>query len=438
MIIQNMIKSTKVKNQATYTLPDVVQMINPVTTSGQVVGVENSKNVATAYRCINIISDDVAKMPLQTFISMGEGSIDRVKPNWSMNIAYLLEVSPNRRMVPFIFKKTMMQWLICHGNAYAWSPLAKLGMRPEINILPADETWPVYDKYGNIWYRTQFPNGDIDYLPDVEVLHLMINSTDGLTGKSVISYARESIGRQLGAYETQGNILNRGLSAAGLLWLTQEMTNPVARNKVREELEKAISGSENAARVALMDPRFSKFESITMKPIDVQFLEGISENDTEIANFFGVPQYKLNAGKQSYESNEQQDLDYLKTTLDPYLVQWEEGAKLRWLPEREQLYTYFRFNRDVILRTNAKTRTEVLTKRIQSGQLSLNEARQIEDTASFAGGDIRIIPSNMAVVNPDGSVTAIAKTDSSANQNNYDEAINEIKLEIEKIKVKNG
>lgn len=411
MIIQNAYKASKIKNQASYSLPDVVEMINPRTSSGQTVTVETSKNISTAYRCINVLSDDIAKMPLQTFISRGIGNVDRLQPSRMMNIAYLLELSPNRKMNPFIFKKTLAQWQICWGDAYAWYPLPKMGERPEIHILDSSVTWPVYDNLGNVWFRTEFPDRSIKYLPDVEVLHLMINSTNGVNGKSVISYARESLGRQLGAYETQGNFFSKGLSAGGLLWMTNEMKDPIARNKVREELEKAISGSENAARIALMDPRFNKFESITMKPVDAQFLEGIGENDVEIANFFGVPQYKLNAGKQSYESNAQQDLDYLKTTLDPYLVQWEQEAARKWLSEEEQFYMYFRFNRDVILRTDAKTRTEVLTKRINSGQLSLNEARQIEDMSSFAGGDLRLVPSNMAVVNSDGSVTAIAKPD---------------------------
>jgi len=409
MIIQNILKQAKSpKNVTTVSLPAVVEMLNPRTNSGQVVTAETSKNVATAYRCINILSDDVAKMPLQTFVSRNANSIDRVAPSRMMNLAYLLEIAPNRRTTPFIFKKTMMQWLICDGNAYAWMPLTNYGERPELFVLPSDETWPVYDKFGNIWFRTKHPNGDTDFLPDLEVMHLMINSRDGVYGKSVISYARESLGRQLGAYETQGSFYKQGLSAGGILYL-DGTANKEAKKKIRESYEEAMSGSENAARIAIMDKEISKFEQIAMKPVDAQFLESISENDVEIANFFGVPQYKLNAGKQSYESNAQQDLDYLKTTLDPYLVQWEEEAKLKWLRTDEQLNTYFRFNRDAILRTDAKTRAEITSKRIQSGVLTPNEGRQIEDLSGYPGGDLHLVPANMAVVNADGTVSAISK-----------------------------
>jgi len=175
-----------------------------------------------------------------------------------------------------------------------------------------------------------------------------------------------------------------------------------------------MGGSSNAYRLAVMDAKISKFEVITMKPVDAQFLESINATDVQIANFFGMPAYKLNMGKQSYESNEQQDLDYLKTTLDPYLVQWEQAAALRWLSETEQNYTYFRFNRDVILRTDAKTRTTILKDKILSGQLTPNEGRQIEDMPAYEGGDAHYIPSNMALVGPDGAL--IGGTQASGNE----------------------
>ena len=132
-----------------------------------------------------------------------------------------------------------------------------------------------------------------------------------------------------------------------------------------------------------------------MKPVDMEFLASIQENDLEIANFFGMPLFKLNKGKQAYNSNEQANLDYLQTTLDPYLVQTEEAARLRWLSELEQIYSYFKFNRDVLLRTDAKTRSEVIKKRIESGVLTPNEGRQIDDLSSYIGGDDFYMPANM-------------------------------------------
>jgi HK97 family phage portal protein len=159
--------------------------------------------------------------------------------------------------------------------------------------------------------------------------------------------------------------------------------------------------------VVVADPKFTKFEQISMKASDMQFLQGIEATDTEICNFFGLPMYKLNQGKQSFQSNEQQNIDYLNTTLDPYLVQYEQAAALSWLSTQEQGITYFRFNRDVLLRTAAAARTDVLVKKIQSGQLSPNEARGIEDQSAYEGGDGYFMPANIQPIGSGGNKSLV-------------------------------
>ena len=396
MIISRLI--TAIRNQTpakVLSLPELIGAFGLGNSSGQNVTAETSKNISTAYRCGNILSDDYAKMPLQTFTARSPGQIERLQPDFRIqNISYLLEISPNRNMTPFIFKKTLMLWLLYWGNAYAWQPPRRSGMRREIFILNSAATWPYYDIDGNIWYQTTFSDGETEYLPDVEVLHLLINSIDGINGRSMITYARESLGRQMGAYQTQGKFYAQGLNPAGIVYVPGDLDKK-ARDKIRESYGESMSGSSNAYRLAVMDSKITKFEAITMKPVDMEFLASIQENDLEIANFYGMPLFKLNMGKQAYNSNEQANLDYLQTTLDPYLVQTEEAARLRWLSELEQIYSYFKFNRDVLLRTDAKTRSEVIEKRIESGVLTPNEGRQIDDLSAYVGGDKHYMPVNM-------------------------------------------
>ena len=386
------------------TLPELVTALTTVSSSGQAVTAETSKNVATAYRCINILSDDLAKMPLQTFMSRSPGQIERLRPNArQQNTPWLLEVTPNRWMTPFVFKKTLMTWLLTYGAAYAWLPRRQPGARREMFILPTSGVQPYLDKNGDLWYHVAFTSGVPEWIPDVEIFSIVINSTDGITGRSVITYGRESLGRKMGAHETQAKFYAQGLNPGGLMWMAGELDKE-ARAKVRSAYEEAMSGSSNAYRLAILDNKTTKFEQITMKPVDAQFLESINANDLEIANFFGVPSYKLNQGKQSYQSNEQQNLDYLNTTLDPYLVQWEQAGALKFLSELEQNDTYLRFNRDVLLRTDATTRAGYLVKKILSGQLTPNEARAIDDLSAYTGGDQHYIPANMTVIGgPNGT-----------------------------------
>lgn len=362
---------------------------------GKSVDEDKAKRIATAFRCGNILSDDVAGMPLQVFNSY-RGTIRRIYPDAvARNTAYLVEKQPNRWMTPFIFKKTVMNWLIWWGDAYIWTPPSAYR---EMWILPSNSTKPAFDEGGNLWYSTTFPNREEELIPDAEIVHLMINSRDGITGRSVLTYARETFGRQLGAHETQDNLASNSLNPTAAITVASE-TTPESRKVIKSSYLEASQGG-----VVVLDNKVTKFDTITMKPVDAQFLEGMQLTDSEIANFFGIPLYKVNQGKQSYESNEQQDLDYLKSTLNPYLVQQEQGGNLKWFSEADQPFTYLKYNRDSILQTSAKTRGEILERKILSGQMSPNEARGVDDMNPYPGGDSYYIPANTGKILPDGSV----------------------------------
>jgi HK97 family phage portal protein len=425
MIISRLFESMRMRNsggQGGYSNPDTygaplawLQGLD-IPVHDTLANLENSQQIHTAFRCINILSDDIASMPLQTFEKVGQ----RMMPDGMMrNLSWMLENEPNRWMSPFIFKKTVMRWLINYGEAFIWMPPMKAGQQNELIVLPANRTRQLVDmETGLIWYRVMWNywepqfNQEMNpaYYPDVEVAKLLINSIDGLTGRGVIEFARDTMSRQLGANKTQGNFYKKGLNPGGLLWMTGEMSKE-ARNKVRNEYEEQMSGSENASRLAVMDPKATRFDQITMKPVDAQFLESIMATDTQIANFYGIPLYKLNLGKQSYESNAQLDLDYMKTTLNSYLVQWENEGRRKWLTlDQQNRGFYIKFNRDIILATDASTRATYLEKKILSGQLTPNEAREIDDMPAYTGGNQHYIPANMNSVDAVGTPAAAPAT----------------------------
>lgn len=365
------------------------------TKSNQIVTEETSKRIATAYRCANTISDDIGMMPLQVFHNF-RGTTQRLYPDpITRNTSYLMERQPNRWMTPFIWKKTIINWLQFWGNAYIWSPPS---LYRELFILPANSTYPVLDEDGNKWYTITWPNQQKDLVPDVEMVHLMINSKDGLSGRSILTYARETLGRQLAAHDTQNDISGNGLNPTAAIYMAGDLS-PEARNATRDAY---ISASDKGAVV--FDQKVTKFETVTMKPVDAQFLEGIAATDADIANFFNFPLHKLNMGKQSYESNEQQELNYIHSALNPHLIQIEQAGDLKWVAEVDQPYVYLRFNRDSILQTDTKTRSEIIRTKIQSAVMTPNEALQIEDQNGYPGGDSHYMPSNFGAIQADGSI----------------------------------
>ncbi len=366
------------------------------TRSGERVTVSGSLAIATAYRAKNIISDDLAKMPFQMIRREGR-NIQQVTPDEvTRNMAYLLQVSPNIwGWTPFQFKKAVIEWQLFYGNAYVWQPM--IGPR-QLLILPADRTAPVFDLGGGLWYKHIFSNGKTEFIPAVEILHLLINpDATGFMGRGVITFARETFGRQLAARKTQSMLYSQGFLPAAYIQMSGELDKE-KRGIVRKAYEEAMSGSENAYRLAVFDNKITKFEAIDIQLRDAQFLESIDATDQDICNFFGMPEHMLNRGRQAYNSNEQKYIEYLQGTLDAYLVPWEEAARIRWLSQAEQANTYFKFIRESLLRMDSRARAEAMAKRIQNGIMTPNEAREKDDVGAYPEGDRYYMANNIAPI----------------------------------------
>lgn len=365
----------------------------PMATIGTIT-VETAKKLSTVYRCMNILSDDIAALPFQQFERLERGS-RRVKPDGdSRNVAYLIEIEPNRWQTPFVFKKRLILDMLSMGNAYIWRPVSTY---PELYHLEAGKVRPVFDKRGNRYFQVLFDNGEVKDIPDPEILHMMINpDKKGVFGRSVLGYAQDTINRQIGANNSRNTLMGNGLLPTAILKVNGQIGEE-ARQKVKESyLRSAADG------VMVQDNAIIDFKQITMNASDVQFLESIQATETEIANYFGLPQYKLNLGKQSYQSNEQQQLDYLGTTLNPYLVQFEQSARLKWLATEEQDAGFFRFERKALMQLDTKTQADFLHTQILDGIYSPNEARAINDLEPYPGGDQHYFPGNMAVITEKG------------------------------------
>jgi len=398
MLIRELLKSANVKEAPAQEQPryEYVPSYGYSTEAGEQVTVYRAHSIATAYRAKNIISDDVAKLPFQVMRRNGR-QVEQIQPDpVTRNIAYLLQVSPNIwGWTPFQFKKAVIEWLLFYGNAYIWSPV--VGPR-QLLVLPADRTMPVFTLDGELWYRHTFSNGSTGYIPAVEVLHLLINpDATGFVGRGVITFARETFGRQLAAYKAESKLYSQGMLPAAYIQFAGEL-NKEARQAARLEYERAMSGAENAYRLAVFDNKITKFEPIHIQLKDAQFLESIDATDRDICNFFGLPEHMLNRGKEAYNSNEQKYLEYLQGTLDAYLVPWEEAARIRWLSQEEQATHYFKFIREALLRMDSKARAASMAIRIQNGMMTPNEAREKDDMSAYPGGDRHYMPMNYRAI----------------------------------------
>jgi HK97 family phage portal protein len=368
-----------------------------LTRAGETVSVISSQGIATAYRAKNIISDAVGIMPFKTY-RREHGSILNIEPDSvTRNIPYLMQVSPNLwGWTPFLLKKAVTEWLLFYGNAYQWRPPSSPA---QIFVLPANKTRPVFDLEGNLWYEHRFSGAPKpSFIPGVEILHTLINPDEtGWLGRGVVTFARETFGRRMAANITQSKMFTQGFMPAMIMRVDGEV-NKEHREKIRSAYEESMSGTDNAFRLAIVDNKIKEYTPVEMQTKDSDWLESISATDDDIALFFGIPGHMLNKGKEAYNSNEEKYEEFVSITLDPYLVPWEEGARIRWLSNNEQGHTYFKFKREALYRMRAKDRAEMNAVKIQSGQMTPNEARAQDEWNPYVEGDQYWMASNIQPV----------------------------------------
>ena len=102
--------------------------------------------------------------------------------------------------------------------------------------------------------------------------------------------------------------------------------------------------------------------------------------------------------KSSFSNIEQQSLEFVKYTLEPWLVRWEQSIQ-RTLFSAEEKKTYFvRFNVEGLLRGDYASRMNGYAVGRQNGWMSANDIRELENLDRIPaeeGGDLYLINGNM-------------------------------------------
>ena len=359
---------------------------------------ENSMRLADVSRCIEVLSNDMAKLPWYLF---DQNSKER---SYGGELMRLLRIRPNDAMSPFTLSYMTEVNVLCHGNGYIWIVRDGATLRPkELIPVPAQLVQPQRRADGSVWYRLQNPiTGEQFALDGQDMIHLKGCTRDGLSGISVLSRAREIVGAGLSAQEYQRSFYDSGGQPSGVLQTDSDLTGTAQvrsvdgsvvdkplRDIVREEWERVHSGAGNAHRVAVLDYGL-KYTPINISQSDAQFVETRVQSRVDIANFFGVPLYKLNDGKQAYSSNEQQAVDYAVSTLQPIATQWEQEFSFKLLRDSELADgKWLRLNMMAALRGDSASRAAWYKTMREIGCYSVNDILDLEDEPAVEGGDTR-------------------------------------------------
>ena len=377
------------------------------TTSGKRVNERSAMQMTAVYSCVRILSEAVASLPLHFYMYDENGSKKKAIEH---PLYFLLHDEPNPEMTSFVFRETLMTHLLLWGNAYA--QIIRNGKGEIIALYPLmpDRMTVNRDEKGRLYYEYLTHTDDVPINKDTvvrlnssDVLHIPGLGFDGLVGYSPIAMAKNAIGLSIAAEEYGSKFYANGAAPSGVLEHPGTLKDPT---KVRESWTQTFGGSHNSHKVAVLEEGM-KYTPISISPNEAQFLETRKFQINEIARIFRVPPHMVgDLEKSSFSNIEQQSLEFVKYTLDPWVSRWEQ-AMVRSLLSKDDKKKYFiKFNVDGLLRGDYQSRMNGYSIGIQNGFMSPNDVRELENLDLIPdeeGGNTYMVNGNMMPITEVGA-----------------------------------
>ena len=345
------------------------------TTSGKPVNERTAMQTTAVYACVRILAEAVASLPLHVYEYRDDGGKKLVHDH---PLYYLLHDEPNPEMTSFVFRETLMSHLLIWGNAYA--QIIRDGAGRVLGLYPLlpDKMEVQRDDKGNIYYvysRNSDENptfkeyGNIK-LKAEDVLHIPGLGFDGLIGYSPIAMAKNAVGMTLACEEYGASFFANGANPGGVLEHPGVLKDP---SKVRESWNSVYRGVSNAHKIAVLEEGM-KYQQIGIPPEEAQFLETRKFQINEIARLYRIPPHMVgDLDKSSFSNIEQQSLEFVKYTLDPWVIRWEQSLQRSLLLPGEKGKYFIKLNVDGLLRGDYQSRMNGYAVGRQNGWFSAND-----------------------------------------------------------------
>lgn len=375
--------------------------------AGKRVNERTSMQMTAVYSCVRILSEAVASLPLHVYRYTESGSKEKATDH---PLYFLLHDEPNPEMTSFLFRETLMTHILLWGNAYCQiirngkgEVIALYPLMPDRMEVDRDRDGKLYYQYTTVQEDPKTMKGTIVKLLPTDVLHIPGLGFDGLVGYSPIAMAKNAIGLAIAAEEYGSKFYANGAAPSGVLEHPGVIKDP---SRVRESWVNTFGGSANSNKVAVLEEGM-KYTPISINPSDAQFLETRKFQINEIARIFRIPPHMVgDLEKSSFSNIEQQSLEFVKYTLDPWVVRWEQGIKRALLSVDEKKEYFIKFNVDGLLRGDYQSRMNGYAVGRQNGWMSANDIRELENLDRIpedAGGDLYLVNGNMLPLSEAGA-----------------------------------
>lgn len=358
---------------------------------GDVLGpvtVEAALGVPAIWAAVNFLSKTLAAIPIKSYVKSDEGR----EAQAGDPVAALFNHAANDETTAFDMRRGFWQDVFTFGRGMAF--IERNGAGVPINLWPLEVSRVKVSRRGGRTLYTYNDGGRPLTYAAGEVLDLcFMPGASRQAARSPIYNHADTINLALAITRYGARFFANGGVPA--FTITGPFKTPAGANRASEDLEAAIVTMAENRRNGVALPAGHELKALGLDPEKMQMVDAQRFLIEQFARIWQMPPAFLwDLTHSTFSNVEQQDLQLVKHVIAPWVTALEAEANLK-VYGRADRSVYLEHSLDGLMRGDLVSRSDALSKKIASGQLTPNEARALDNRRDLPGGDSLLVQGAM-------------------------------------------
>ncbi len=345
--------------------------------------------LAAVRRCVAILADGVASTSVSLLQSQPDGGKVSVVDHPSARALRLLSYSD---------AELMLTDALFSGNGFAMVDRSDRATA-RIQVISANRVTVAVDQLGQPWYEiaeNAMLNQPKQTVPAASMVHLRyrVDPSNPLVGLSPLRAAKGSHAALTEIYYLHGR-LAQNQSNPGQILSTEKDLSKEQTTRLREVFDSMAGGYKNGGTIILSSGLRTMASQQHISQKDSDLIEALRFSVEEASRIFGVPPSMLGYTQHtSFATAQEERRAFLSATLRPLMLRVADALNIALLTESERL-AGLSVEFDSSDFGAGRELAETISSLVNSGVLTLNEARNKLSLVDVPGGDIPRTPANV-------------------------------------------
>jgi len=356
--------------------------------AGPLINSETAFHINPVFSAISLISDTISTLPLDAYVREGgERRALRPRPAWVLK--------PDVDTTKEAFYGSIIVSLLLDGNAFI-RVYTQNNQIVNLVVLNPQTVEVKRNGLGRLMFNVQgekmpLTTEEVIFIPDVV-------RPGNLRGVSRVDALKDNFGLAKALETYAARFFGHGATTSGIIEYPHDLTF---------EQSQGLAAAFDAKHKGLRKSHKTGVLSggATYRPTNVpndqaQFLDSRRMAVEDVARAFNVPPHLLGlSGTNSYASVEQNNLAWVTHGLRPIISKIENALSPLLALSPNGQNAFLRFNIDGLLRADINSRMSAYSIGLQSGFLTINDVRRLEDLQSIDDPSANTVRVPLANVN---------------------------------------